>query len=159
MAMSLFGRPSGRHGGYHERLGSLALFRACSEQEVSLIARYAESVRVEAGAVLVREGAKAREFFVVVAGSVVVHRDGAVVDLVGPGDCLGERALLEREPSTSTATALTAVELLAFEARAFNGLLTAVPQFGRNLLGVMARRLREVEGAAATLHSAEAQTA
>jgi MFS family permease len=66
-----------------------------------------------AGSVVVREGAVADAFYVVVDGRLAVtstgDRGGAPVALgeLGPGDCFGEIGLVNRRPRTATVTACT----------------------------------------------------
>ena len=43
-------------------------------------------------------------FFIVLSGSVRISRDGRAINLLGPGDFLGEIALLDGGPRTATAT-------------------------------------------------------
>ena len=47
-----------------------------------------------AGKVLCREGDVGREAFLIVSGSASVRRGDKMVAMVGPGDIIGERALL-----------------------------------------------------------------
>ena len=45
---------------------------------------------------LIREGERGREFFVIVSGEVEVRRKGRKVATLGPGSFVGEIALLPR---------------------------------------------------------------
>jgi CRP-like cAMP-binding protein len=56
------------------------------------------------GVDVIVQGAPAHAFYAVVAGRVVVHRDGKAVVHLGPGDSFGERGLLDRAPRNATVT-------------------------------------------------------
>ena len=53
---------------------------------------------------MVVQGDAADAFYAVVDGRVVVHRDGVVRVHLGPGDCFGERGLLDNAPRNATVT-------------------------------------------------------
>jgi MFS family permease len=61
-------------------------------------------VPVRPGVDVVVQGDPADVFYAVVEGRVVVHRDGVVRVHLGPGDCFGERGLLDNAPRNATVT-------------------------------------------------------
>jgi hypothetical protein len=61
-------------------------------------------VPVGPGIDVVVQGDAADAFYAVVDGRVVVHRDGVVRVHLGPGDCFGERGLLDNAPRNATVT-------------------------------------------------------
>jgi MFS family permease len=67
------------------------------------------------GVDVVVQGAPAHAFYAVADGQVVVHRDGAVRDYIGPGGGFGERGLLDNAPRNATVTTETNTELLRIE--------------------------------------------
>jgi MFS family permease len=76
-----------------------------------------------AGEVVMRKGEPGEHYVLIADGEVDVSDDGKALVTLGPGDGLGEIALLRRVPRTATATARTAVTGYAIDAPAF---LTAV---------------------------------
>ena len=56
------------------------------------------------GVNVVVEGAPAHAFYVVIDGSVVVHRKGKGVAHLGASECFGERGLLDNAPRNATVT-------------------------------------------------------
>ena len=64
---------------YVSNLSSIPLFRSCTKRELLDIARRAETVDVTPGTVIVKEGDRALEFFVIVSGTVKVSRNGRTV--------------------------------------------------------------------------------
>jgi hypothetical protein len=67
--------------------------------------------RLEAGAVVTRQGEPGDELFLLLDGILVVEVDGERVAEVGPGAVLGERAMVEDGLRHSTLIALTPVRL------------------------------------------------
>ena len=66
---------------------------------------------VPAGETLYHQGDEADGCFVIQAGTADVLGDGRPIATVGPGDLVGEIALLRRVPRTATVRAATAMEL------------------------------------------------
>ena len=81
-----------------ELIKSAPLFENCSKQELQSIAQIADELDVRAGKVLIREGERGREFFVIVRGEVEVRRKGRKMATLGPGSFVGEMALLSKIP-------------------------------------------------------------
>ena len=131
-----------RRDTFTAHLAQVSLFSACSKKDLSLVARRAEDVRVDAGKVLVSEGATGAEFFVILEGAAKVARHGREVATLGPGDFFGDLALLDRAPRNATVTATTPMELVVLGQREFAGLIDEVPGFAHKLLAGLARRLR-----------------
>ena len=100
---------------------------------------------MEAGHVLVDQGDAGREAFVIVDGTATVKRNGRKVGTLGPGDSIGELALLDHGPRTATVTADTDLTALVLSAREFAGVIEEVPGLAQKLLGQLAARVRELD--------------
>ena len=131
---------------FEARLANVPLFRACSKQDLRLIARLADYDTCKAGAVLVREGRRGTELFVIISGEAEVSRDGATVATLNAGDYFGELAVLRPAPRTATVTATTDMEVLIVTARELAVLLSDVPLFARKLLTGLAARIQDGAG-------------
>jgi MFS family permease len=79
------------------------------------------------GVDVVVQGAPAHAFYAVVDGRVVVHRNGAAVAHLGPGDSFGERGLLDRAPRNATVTTEIDTTVLRVEGDALLEALQAAP--------------------------------
>jgi CRP-like cAMP-binding protein len=123
----------------------LDLFRSCSDKERRHAARAFTPHRVTAGTMLLRQGAPAREFFVIVDGVVSVRRDGEQIARLGPGECVGEMALLDGGRRSATVVAETGLEVLVCGPREFGGLMVVAPNFTRKVAAALAARVRETE--------------
>jgi len=108
------------------RLSDSALFASCDRQERRYVDRIGTQVRRPAGAVLTREGTTARQFIVVLDGTVTACH-GYGVEVLGPGSSIGAREIIQRTPHTATVAAETSVVLEVLTLREFATLLAVVP--------------------------------
>jgi CRP-like cAMP-binding protein len=97
--------------------------------------------------VIINKGAPATHLFIVVSGRVKVSassEDGKEITfaILGPGEVVGELALLAGSEHSATVTALEPTELLVFERRDFLALLQGQPDFAVDLLTTVCTRLR-----------------
>ena len=131
-----------------ELLGDVPLFHGLDAGALQRIAARLVERRLEAGEILFREGETGTALFVVAAGEieVLVGRGGREVTLarLGPRTHLGEMALLDDTPRSTSARATSSSTLLEVSREVFLGELLASPEATRALLGEMARRLRGV---------------
>lgn len=130
-----------------ELLRSVPLFASLSKRQLDQIARHADEVHRDAGARLVTEGERGLEVFVIVRGKATVRRRGRTIATLGPGDFVGELALLDGEPRTASVVADEPVVLLVVTAREFKPLLNTIPQLAEALLKSLATRLRTTDAA------------
>jgi CRP/FNR family cyclic AMP-dependent transcriptional regulator len=117
------------------------LFSRCSRSELARIARLADELDVPRGKVLAREGARGREFFVILDGVADVRRDTRLLPPLGPGDFFGEIALVTDAPRTATVTAFTPMHVLVIVDRDFRQLLRVSPDIHGKILQAAADRL------------------
>jgi CRP/FNR family cyclic AMP-dependent transcriptional regulator len=120
------------------------LFEGLSRKELAQLARVSEDVEVESGNTLVREGETGHEFFVIIDGNVKITRKSRRVAKRGPGDFVGEIALLEDVPRTATVTAETPVRAFVLTGKDFRHLLDENPGVERKVLRALARRVVEL---------------
>jgi CRP/FNR family transcriptional regulator, cyclic AMP receptor protein len=126
-----------------DHLHAVPLFADCTKREFQQIAQAVDEVTVTAGTVLVEEGRKGREAFVIVRGRVTISRDGRKVATAGPGEIVGELSLLDNGPRTATAVCETDCDLIALDHRHFRSVLESSPAITSKLLAVLARRVRD----------------
>lgn len=128
-----------------EHLAEIPLFSALSKRDLTRIAKASNEITVGEGHVLVDQGDAGREMFVIVDGTATVKRNGRKVGSLGPGDAIGELALLDHGPRTATVTADGALTALVLSAREFSGVIEEVPGLAQKLLGQLAGRVRELD--------------
>ena len=124
-----------------ELLRRIPLFSPCSEAELDSIAAIADELKFRAGTVLVRQGDPGREMFVLIEGTVDVERGGEKVNALGPGDFIGEGALLMRKPRNATITATSPIRALVITDMNFQRLLESDPQMAAKVRETLAGRL------------------
>jgi CRP/FNR family cyclic AMP-dependent transcriptional regulator len=96
----------------------------------------------KAGSVIFREGDEARELFVVKSGQVRIQIGNRTVTELGADSIFGEMALIDNEPRSATAVAVTDVELVAVSEKQFLFLVSQTPYFALKVMRVLAQRLR-----------------
>jgi Cyclic nucleotide-binding domain len=89
-------------------LRGVPLLALLPEQTLEGLARATERVEAEPGDVVIREGDHGDRFYVIESGRVEVTKEGRHVTNLGPGDFVGEIALLRDVPRTATVTATSA---------------------------------------------------
>ena len=80
-------------------------------------------VRLHAGQVLVRQGARNRQFVLVQEGSLSVVKDGRQVAELGAGDFVGELSLLGDGTATATVTTVNDAVVWVSTSAEFDGVL------------------------------------
>ena len=98
--------------------------------------------RVRAGGVIFREGEQADELFVIKSGYVRIQIGNRMVAELTADDIFGEMALIDSEPRSATAVAITDVELVPITEKQFLFLVGQTPYFALNVMRTLAQRLR-----------------
>jgi CRP-like cAMP-binding protein len=136
------------HGGHDAAdrgpLQGVPWFAACTEEQLADIAGLAERLDVQAGEVILREGRRGRELFIILEGTATVTRAGRVVNILGASDHFGELAAIEDQPRTATVAATTDLKVLIIGPRELDALME-IPGFRNALLRGMSRRIREAD--------------
>jgi CRP-like cAMP-binding protein len=128
-------------------LAALAPFAGCSAKELALIDSLASAVRVPAGTVLTREGARGRQCFVIERGAVEVTAGGEPVSVSRRGAWVGELALLGTRQRCATTVTLTETDLLVFDPGAFAAVVAEVPWVADHVRMVAGERREALAGA------------
>jgi CRP/FNR family cyclic AMP-dependent transcriptional regulator len=123
-------------------LRSLPMFAACSNKQMATVSRLVTITDVKDGRVLTREGASAREVFLVIEGCATVVRNGNVVGKLQRGELFGEHALLECGARGATVTADGPMAIGVLTPREFASLLDTAPEVAHDLAEALIRRLR-----------------
>lgn len=131
-------------------LQRLELFKSCGKRELRLLASLAEDIAFVRGDTLCEEGRFAYECFVIRSGSAEVRVHDQAIAVVGPGDVVGEMALLDGGRRAATVVALTDIQTFAIERRQFGALLERAPVVAKAMLSQLAARLRHVDDELAT---------
>jgi CRP/FNR family transcriptional regulator, cyclic AMP receptor protein len=123
-----------------ERLPSLPIFEGLPEAELDAVAEAIWTVELEQGQPVATEGDFGHTLFFVEQGSADVVRDGTVLATVGPGDLVGEIAVLASGRRTASVVATSPMRLLAVFKRDVWGLERRAPEAARRLQAVLDAR-------------------
>jgi CRP-like cAMP-binding protein len=109
------------------------LFSRCSRRELLTARRLGTVLDVPAGRVLCREGAPARDMYVVLAGLVALSIEDESVGLQGTGEWWGAELLSRRRCHGVTAVAASDSTLMVYSEREYRSLIGACPTVARRL--------------------------
>jgi CRP/FNR family transcriptional regulator, cyclic AMP receptor protein len=128
-------------------LARLPLFHGLSTADLGLVAAAVRPVRFPAGAAVLTSEQPGEVAYVVQSGTLrvsVARADGseAILALLGPGEVVGELALLDRAGRSADVVALEAATLLWLDRTTYLRLRDRNPLLGDNLAALLARRLR-----------------
>ena len=124
-----------------ELIRKVPLFAHCSKRELEQIAQIADEIDLRKGKEMTRQGARGREFFVLLEGDAAVTKDGRRINTLRAGDFFGEIALVSDSPRTATVTATSPVRALVVTDRSFKRLLKDAPEIQAKVLQALAERL------------------
>ena len=141
-------------GMQYQRSMVYSVFRDLPRQEVEAVAGKLETVQVEAGTTVVRQGGPADKFFIIVDGEVEVVREALqagegdrILATLSPGQFFGEVAILHDGPRTATVRAKTRTTLLTMDRDVFRGLVAQSLATTQDFDRVIRQRLAEVAAA------------
>jgi len=124
-----------------ELLKRVPLFERCSQRELAQIAALADELDLPAARNLTSQGTSGFEFIVLVEGEADVVRGVRVVNELGPGDFVGEIALITGEPRTATVKTRGPSKILVLTASGFRSLMNDVPSIKDKVLAALTARV------------------
>jgi CRP/FNR family cyclic AMP-dependent transcriptional regulator len=134
---------------FYARLNTIALlkrtdfFKNISANYLLAITELLHAETAYAKEIIVKEGDPADSLFIICEGQVSIQKGNNEIAKLGPGECIGEIAILDKMPRSASAVALTDVKLLRVYANDFSEMLLNFPEIGQNLLTILAQRLRK----------------
>lgn len=129
-------------------LASTRLFADVDADGLARIGARITEIEVPAGRVIARQGEIGTGFYVLVAGSARVVRDGATIAHLGPGDFFGELSVLDGRPRVAQVVSDEPTTCLALASWDFEAVVIEQPTVALAILRGLAGRLRDLtEGA------------
>jgi hypothetical protein len=122
-------------------LKDVSLFATLTNPQLTEVARLAEGAELAGGKPLFMAGDTVDYFYIVRSGSLRVVKGGTEVARIGPGEPVGEMAVLAGIDRTATVEAVADCRFLRFDAEDFLALVDTYPEIGRGLLQALVRRL------------------
>jgi len=130
-------------------LARVPLFASLGERELDALLQVTATRRLAPKETLCRKGDPGSQLYGVLSGRLKVMaagKDGKelVFGVMGPGDVIGEIAVLDSDPRSATVIALEHAELLTLHRRELMPFLERHPKVAIQLARVMARRVRRL---------------
>jgi len=132
-------------------LSRVDLFSTLSKKELQILAKSSQERSYSAGTTIFSQGDTGVGLYVIKIGKVKIvqasnpDRAEEILAVVGPGDVLGEMALLDDLPRSASVVAVDDVTALLLPVWEFRSTLLGNPEMSLKLLGALSRRLRKVE--------------
>ena len=99
-----------------------------------------------AGATLFAEGTSGEVMYVILDGEVEVRVQNELVEVLGPGEIVGEMALIKPQPRTATVVARSDCRLAVIDEQRFLYMVSDTPLFSLHVMRVLLERLQRSMG-------------
>jgi hypothetical protein len=123
-------------------LREVFLFDGLDNRDLMSLSQIAEEANFRAGERLCSAGESGPCLYVLREGEVSVRLRDREVARLGPGECIGEIAVLEAGARTADVVALSPCQTLSFPADLFRGILEARPQILFSIIRLLLARLK-----------------
>jgi CRP/FNR family cyclic AMP-dependent transcriptional regulator len=103
-----------------------------------------DCVHFSAGSTVLDEGRPGKLMYVVKEGAADIFVHGRLVATVGPGEVVGELALIDDRARSAAVVARTDCQLVPVDEKRFLFLVQQTPYFALQVMRVLAERLRKM---------------
>jgi CRP-like cAMP-binding protein len=124
-----------------EKLARLNRLDGLGDDDLATVVRAGRHLHLPANWSLIWEKTPADKAYLIVDGEVSVRRNGQEVTRLGPGDVIGEMAIVNHKLRSASVVSLTPLEVIHYTKESLEQLLDEVPAFGEALRGTVADRL------------------
>jgi sigma-B regulation protein RsbU (phosphoserine phosphatase) len=100
-------------------------------------------IRLPAGTVLFNQGEPGDGLYLILEGEVAIHSDGVQIAIRGPGECVGELAVLDDAPRSAAVTAKTDAVLLKCDRDDFHQIVATSRGVAGALFRMLGQKIRE----------------
>lgn len=130
-----------------KKIRETVFFKELSDDASSAVAAKAAIRRLQPGETMMRKGDPADSFFVILEGHLKIvttdaKGDEIIINKAGPGESIGELALIDERPRSAGAVALDEVETLELTREAFFELLDQRVDVALGIMRGFSQRLR-----------------
>jgi CRP-like cAMP-binding protein len=127
-----------------EWLRGVPFFTELTPDDLDRVARIGERRTFDAGETIIAKDTEGQAMYVILTGRATVEAGGKTHEL-GPGEFVGEMALLGRRRRSASVVATEPTQCLVFEAMYFKPFLIKNPSVAVAILEGVVERLREVQ--------------
>ena len=124
-----------------EKLAGLNRLDSLSDDDLATVVRAGRPVHLPADWSLIWEKTPADKAYLIVEGEVSVRKGGNEVTRLGPGDVIGEMAIVNHRLRSASVVSLTPLEVIHYTKESLEQLLDEVPAFGSAIRDTTADRL------------------
>ncbi|MBU0927835.1 MAG: cyclic nucleotide-binding domain-containing protein [Spirochaetes bacterium] len=133
-------------------LAKVSLFANLEQRYIKGIAQICTERDFAAGDHLMKQGEDGIGLFIILSGKVKIEKtnaSGASVEIAsnGPGDIMGELAVLDGAKRTATVTATEPTKCLVLASWEFTSFMKAHPEVAIHILPIVVQRFRETNDA------------
>ncbi|MDX9898896.1 MAG: cyclic nucleotide-binding domain-containing protein [Spirochaetia bacterium] len=138
--------------GHENALAKVSLFANLDQKNIKGLAQISTERDFAAGDHLMKQGEDGIGLFIILSGKVKIEKvnaGGVQVELAtnGPGDVMGELAVLDGAKRTATVTATEQTKCLVLASWEFNSFMKAHPEVAIAILPILLKRFRETNDA------------
>jgi CRP-like cAMP-binding protein len=112
---------------------------------VDMFEHSSDVLEFEAGHVLFCEGDEGDNAYVILDGEIEIVALSNVFEVAGPGDVIGEMALISSAPRTAAARVKTDCEVVPIDQQRFLFMVEKMPEFSLYVMKILARRLANMD--------------
>ncbi len=120
------------------------IFDRVNGEDLAPLARIATVQVYAPGELIVSEGEQGHALFILVRGTAAVEHAGRPITSLGPGDVVGEMAVLDSEPRSATVRASSEAEALRIGSEEFYEILHEQIDIAEGVIRVLSRRVRQL---------------
>ncbi len=126
-----------------DALRNVSVFSVLDDEQLGALAQGSQETQHQDGELLTEEGAIGHRFHLILEGSADVERGGRRIAEIGPGDFVGEIALLGGGRSTATVRCTAPTTCFQLRREAFWEALERQPEIALRILEVVCRRIEQ----------------
>ena len=124
-------------------LKSVEIFAETPDHVLASVARIIEEVELVPGETFIQEGEEGDCMYLVIHGRVRVHSGDRTILVIGPGETVGEFAILDPEPRSASVSAEESALLFRIDKAPFDEVMADRPEIAQGIIRELVRRLRE----------------
>jgi CRP-like cAMP-binding protein len=143
---------------YAELAKRVPFFKGIETEDVAKIFAKGMTMQVEKGNILFYQGATGNQMYIVLGGKIDLFDGKKYLTTMRTGDLFGEMAVINNEPRSATAVAAETSRVFVLTETVFERLMTkrAAIRILLNIIGVMSKRIREMNAKLAKLEATQA---
>ena len=122
---------------------SVDIFAETPDPVLASVARIIEEVELAPGENFIQAGEAGDCLYILVEGEVRVYDNDQTLTILGPGKIVGELALLDPEPRSASAAAVTDALLFRIDREPFDEVMADRPEIALGIIRSLARRIRQ----------------